>query len=248
MQKISIVTTSSNLPSTLIEQINERHQTFIRAVGIDFAETGFFDKTKSDKLEIIQVLSEENKYQIDFTEQPQVPIFKVLSTVPVADFDMENLFVGYQFCQLEAVKTLITILDKFNLEARAFRVRASHIQGEISRSKIERTLPSVPESARNDLQIHVRLFDDAPRWKTQYDFLSLEFIESVESILASNSLGEVEGNDVGEGWFTLFCVGDNPRQMLDKLRDYLKTCIDGSDNFVLIKDELGENKILITDL
>lgn len=245
MQKISIRAVSSLLQPAILEQVNERHQTLVKTISIDFSDTGFFLKTGFDKLEVIQDLSHENKCRIDFVEDRQLRVFKTISVIPVADFDHDNLYLGFQFCQLEAVKTLVFILDHFNLESRSFKVRAFHIQGDISRTKIEKTLKHVDEPMTRDLQIHIKLPEESTFWETQYGFLSEEFIETIESTLGNNSLGEIEGSDVGQGYFTLYCVGENPRLMLDSIKSYLKTCIKGADDFVVIRDDSGEEKIPI---
>lgn len=245
MQKISIRAVSSLLQPAVLEQVNERHETLVKTISIDFADTGFFFKTGFDKLEVIQDLSHENKYLIDFVEDRQLLALKTISVIPAGDFDLDNPYLGFQYCQLEAVKTLALILDHFNLESHSFKVRAFHIQGKISRTKIEKTLEPVDEPDTKTLEIHVELLDGHSVGRTHYDFLSLEFIDTIESILGDESLGEIEGNDVGEGYFTLYCVGENPRLMLDSIKSYLKTCIKGENDFVVIKDDSCEEKIPI---
>jgi hypothetical protein len=245
MQKISIRAVSSLLQPATLEQINERHETLVKTISIDFADTGFFLKTGFDKLEVIQDLSHENKYRIDFVEDPQLLVLKTISVIPVADFDHDDHFLGFKFCQLEAVKTLVFILDHFNLESRSFKVRAFHVQAEISRTKIEKTLEPVDEPDTKTLEIHVELLEESPFWEAQLDFLSFEFIEKIESILVNESLGEIEGNIVGQGYFTLYCVGENPRLMLNRVKSYLKTCINGANDFVVIMDDSGKEKIPI---
>ena len=248
MQKISIRAVSSLLQPALLERVNEDHQTLVNTISIDFSDTGFFLKTGFEKLEVIQDLSHENKYQIDLVEDRQLLVLKTNSVIPVADFDHDDLFLGFKFCQLEAVKTLVFILDHFNLESRSFKVRAFHVQAEISRTKIEKTLEPVDEPDTKTLEIHVELLEGPTVWEAHYDFLSLEFIDTIESILGKESLGEIEGNDVGQGYFTLYCVGENPRLMLDSVKSYLKTCIKGANDFVVITDDAGEEKIPILSL
>lgn len=245
MQKISIRAVSSLLQPAILQQVNENHGTLVKTIGIDFSDAGFFLKTGFDKLEVIQDLSHENKYRIDFVEDREQRVFKTISVIPVADFDHDDLYLGFRFCQLEAVKTLVFILDHFNLVSRSFKVRAFHVQAEISRRNIEKTREPVDEPDTKTLEIHVELLEGPSVAKAHYDFLSLEFIDTIESILGSESLGEVEGNDVGKGYFTLYCVGESPRLMLDSVKAYLMTCIKGANDFVIIRDDSGEETIPI---
>lgn len=100
MQKISIRAVSSLLQPAILEQVNERHETLVKTISIDFADAGFFLKTGFDKLEVIQDLSHENKYLIDFVEERQLLALKTISVIPVAEFDHDDLFLGFKFCQL----------------------------------------------------------------------------------------------------------------------------------------------------
>lgn len=246
MQRISIEAIAPSLPTSIVEQLNQQHKILVNTIGIEFAETGFFSNTGFEQLEIVQELSADSVHKLDFFEESQGSFLKVLSKIPSADFDTTQVSYGYEYAKLEAVKVLIAILERFNLDARPFKIRAFHIQGAVSRSKIQETLVDMDSADQRDLQINFKMEYEFAT--ARFDFLAFEFTDTIERILEKNSLGEVEGNEIGQGYFTLFCVGDNPRLMLDSIKDYLLECTISSEDFVLIVDEIGEEKVWMRSL
>ena len=248
MQRVFISAVAPSLPPTIVEQLNQRHQTLAKTIEIDIADTGFFLKAGFERVEIIQELTPNSESRLDFLEEREGRVFKVLSTIPVDGFDTVQLFYGYEYAKLEAVKVIIAILERYGLDSRPFRIRAFHIQGDVSRSKIEKTLPPDDSYESRDLQIHFKIEYELFAEPETFEFLAFEFSDTIESMLGENSLGEVEGNEIGGHYFTLFCVGDNPRLMLESVRGYLLESSKDPEDFVLIVDENGREKIWISSL
>ncbi len=244
-QRLFISAVSSCLTSEIVEQINDRHQTLVNTISIDFADTKFFLKTGFARVEIVQDFCEVNEHRLSFVEDSAAQEFKAILEIPVASFDTTALSCAFELAKLEAIKAICSIVDRFDLDSRSFKIRAFHIQGEIARTKIYRELPDQEFDYARDLQIRMKLPEDIPAYHFLCDFLLFVFLERIETMLVESALGEVEGNDFGEGWFTLYLVGDNPRRMLECISPYLLESTNSKEDYVLLVDEQGKEEIPI---
>ncbi len=245
MQRLFISAVSSSLAPAIVEQLNERLQVLVNTISIDFADTEFFLKTTFERVDIVQDFCEVNEHRLNFVEDLAAQELKALLEIPVASFDTSDLYCAVELAKLEVIKAICSILDRFNLDSRSFKIRAFHIQGEVSRTKIYRELPDEESPYTRDLQIRIKLPEEKQAFRFLCDFLTSMFVERIETMLVESALGEVEGSDFGEGWFTLYLVGDSPRLMLECISSYLRECINSRDDYVLVVDENGEEEIPI---
>ncbi|MBC7998262.1 MAG: hypothetical protein IAF58_09980 [Leptolyngbya sp.] len=246
-KRLQIQAASNALPPEIVTELNEGLESLSRVVDIEFADTEFFKVTSFAKVELTIEISFSSS-QITYIENTSENMIQVYSVILVSQFDKDRLSYGYQYVKEAAVLALLRLAEKYNLDARMLSIRAFHIRGDVQRSKIYAALPPLEDSNSSEVQIHIRITNERYGEREEIDFLLFPFIEKIESILEIDEIGEVEGNEIGEGYFTLYCVGDNPHLMLERISPYLVESSRSKEDFVILKKDTNEEKIFIAAL
>lgn len=199
MQRLSISAVSSTLPSDVVEQLNQRHNTLVKTIEIDFADTGFFQESGFHRVELVQNLAVGIETELRLLEDSETHVLKAVSTIPIKGFRNADLYDGFETAKLEAVKVLSAILEHFNLDSRTFKMRAFHIQGEISGRKIRKDMDDADASQRVHYATDAAAMHENEFWKIieSVDKKALELerqgdaVEPVVANLSKSSVAEI---------------------------------------------------------
>lgn len=131
MPRLSIQAFSNTLPPEALTSINTALQALVRTVDIDFADTGFFERTPFAKVEILQNIAEDGERTIQFKENNEAGILTVSCRIAAAECAKDHELLQ------DAVMVLAAIAEKYELNPRAFTIRAFHMKGQVLRSKFE---------------------------------------------------------------------------------------------------------------
>jgi len=247
MARLEIKSESSSLSTGLIARLNERLSTLARTIDIDFADTGFFANTPFKTVRVVINLADSEAQSLEFQEDKDSGLVQVRAVVPASIFAKERDYYAIDHAREQAVNALAALAEKFGISSRSMRTRAFHIRGEVARSKIRaEQLPNVKEDY-SEIQIHLKLSDEFGT-PAEIEFLLGEFYEKMESLIEDTGLGELQGNEIGDWYFTMFCPGDNPDLMLEKVKNYLVKISKSDEDFVLVLKQKEEKKVLISAL
>lgn len=94
----------------------------------------------------------------------------------------------------------------------------------------------------------MKLSDDQFGTPEETDFFLTTFFDTIAERVEGSDVGTIEGNDVGAGYFTLYCMGNSPKLILQKIRPFLLECSTSEQDFVLLVTSDGDEQIAIKDL
>lgn len=247
MARLEIQSESSSLSIGLIARLNERLATLARTIDIDFADTGFFANTPFQAVQVVVTLADSETRSIEFHEDQQRGLVLVKSVVPASIFALEKDCYAIDHTREQAVNALAALAERFGVSSKSMRTRAFHIRGDVARSKARAEQQPLVREDYSEIQIHIKLSDvfGAP---SEVEFLLGEFYEKMESLIEDTGLGELEGNEIGDWFFTLFCPGEDPDLMLEKVKNYLVSVSNSDEDFVLVLKQKEERKVSISEL
>jgi len=224
MNKLSIIAESVVIEGHLLSLINDNLRTLERTIAIDFADTGFYLKTGYQRVLLTVRIDRVSEVQTVFEMTNPDSSLSVSVSVPSSRFDSDskNLFWSLEYLKAEAAEALANVLRKFNLDSRSMDMRVFHIKGQLNGQAMRAKLDVLDEEDEKleELQIHMKLSDEGFGSTEDIDFFLQEFDATVVALIEEVNLGFVEGNEVGNGWFDLYCVGA-PEPILERLKSYL---------------------------
>jgi hypothetical protein len=251
VKRLTIRAISNVLPPEILEALNGTLESLVKTIDIDFADTGFYAETDFRALELLLELSDSSLRILRFLPNNTEQLLQVIQIIPATEFDMAEFSDAFEYSKEQAVVALAMVAKRYGCQSRALEIRAFHIRGSVLRGKIKR-MDGADEDDEDDrvteLQIHMKLSDDGFGTPEETDFFLTTFFDTIAERVEGSDVGEIEGNDVGAGYFTLYCMGDNPKLILQEIRPYLVECSRSEQDFVLLVTCDGEEQIAIRDL
>lgn len=141
MKRLQISAVSPILPTEIVEELNKKHESLVRLLDIEFAETGFYEATKFSALELTQEFLDLNEPDLTIAEQPGDVVLRVTSAIPVSNFDTDKRWYGFEYAKEQAVQALAHVAARYELNTRALSIRAFHIRGAAQASRTRASLP-----------------------------------------------------------------------------------------------------------
>lgn len=250
MKNLSIRAESHSIPAEKLAIVNSRLQTLVNTISIDFADTGFYVKSTFKSLELVLNLSSHQGNDLEYTLPVDGSQLYVQQAVPLTALDLSHS--SYELEQLleQAVLALAMVAKRYGGDSRQLELRAFHIRGEVARRKIQdlNTDEDLTPDDITELQIHMRLSDDGFGSPDETDFFLTTFFDTIASMIEGDQLGDVNDNDVGAGYFVLYCEGEDPRKMLNRIKPFLTQCSKSKEDFVILRSPEQELEIAISDI
>jgi hypothetical protein len=251
VKRLRIRAISNVLPPQILEALNSTLESLVKTIDIDFADSGFYAETDFRALELLLELSDSSSRMLRFLPKDAEQLLQVIQIIPATEFDMADFSDAFEYSKEQAVIALAMTAKRYGCQSRALEIRAFHIRGSVLRGKIERVRAANEDDVGDrvtELQIHMKLSDDGFGTLEETDFFLTTFFDTIAERVEGSHIGEIEGNDVGSGYFTLYCMGDSPMLILQEVRPYLLECSRSEHDFVILVTSAGEEQIAIKDL
>lgn len=219
---------------------------FMKIVGFEFVDTGFFTKTEFKSLLLVLQMKEDPPGELPLLEELANGRLRVSISPDVRVYRT----AGDAYISNRILEALVWIAERFGLEHKSLSFRLFESNRDMSGGV---TRPADAGNQADDeplveLQICMRLSDDGFGSADEAQFYLGEFSDRIESLLSETTDGCLEGNDFGAGEFCLYCMGDKPGVMLDACRAYLKEVSTSAADYIVLKELDGETTIPIGSL
>lgn len=186
-------------------------------------KTGFYDMAKFGSFQVslrfVCRAEMDDEYEFKRWKQDGVKILTIGKKLCWEE-NADNSLEEWRDLLLRSVgQTLIQVCKKFELNVEPVHrlVEAIELDEQARVQEREDTLVG--------LELHLKLSNEQFGGETErMGFASLS--DRIEAALEKSSLGLLEGEEVGGGFFSLFVRGENSRRILDEIRLLLGNVID----------------------
>jgi hypothetical protein len=171
------------------------------------------------------------------TSSPVLAAHQQIDVEPILQADT---YTARELLKAEAVSALANIVEHHGLDSRQLSLRTRDLRRVLNR----KMRPICEESDNNgqELHLHFKIGDAHHASKEEFDRYCVNLADRIEDLLKEDDLGEVEGNEIGQGEIILFCVGSDAKRMLERIGKLVTNFAQNEEDY-LIRINGTEEKI-----